>query len=95
MISEEHLHIPDHTEVYEINGPYFFGIANRFEEVVLQTKEQPKVRIIRMRKVPFIDSTGIHNLTNLCEMSHREGVHIILSGVNPKVHEALKKKRIL
>ena len=44
-----------------------------------------------MRKVPFIDSTGIHNLTNLCEMSHREGVHIILSGVNPKVHEALKK----
>ena len=91
VISEEHLHIPDHTEVYEINGPYFFGIANRFEEVVLQTKEQPKVRIIRMRKVPFIDSTGIHNLTNLCEMSHREGVHIILSGVNPKVHEVLKK----
>ena len=90
-LTEEHLHIPDHTEVYEINGPYFFGIANRFEEVVLQTKEQPKVRIIRMRKVPFIDSTGIHNLTNLCEMSHREGVHIILSGVNPKVHEALKK----
>ena len=77
-------------ETTEVN-PYFFGIANRFEEVVLQTKEQPKVRIIRMRKVPFIDSTGIHNLTNLCEMSHREGVHIILSGVNPKVHEALKK----
>ena len=91
VISEEHLHIPDHTEVYEINGPYFFGIANRFEEVVLQTKEQPKVRIIRMRKVPFIDSTGIHNLTNLCEMSHREGVHIILSGVNRSPQE----KRIL
>ncbi len=90
-ISEEHLIIPEHTEVYEINGPFFFGIANRFEEVILQTKEQPKVRIIRMRKVPFIDSTGIHNLTNLCEMSHREGVHIILSGVNPKVHNALKK----
>ena len=90
-LAEEHLTIPEHTEVYEINGPYFFGIANRFEEVVLQTNERPKVRIIRMRKVPFIDSTGIHNLTNLCEMSHREGVHIILSGVNPKVHEALKR----
>lgn len=50
VISEEHLHIPDHTEVYEINGPYFFGIANRFEEVVLQTKEQPKVRIIACGK---------------------------------------------
>lgn len=88
---EEHLIIPDHVEVYEINGPYFFGIANRFEEVVLQTKERPKVRIIRMRKVPFIDSTGIHNLTNLCEISHKEGIHVILSGVNPKVHAVLKK----
>lgn len=91
VLQEEHLVIPDHTEVYEINGPYFFGIANRFEEVVMQTNDRPKVRIIRMRKVPFIDSTGIHNLTNLCEMSHKEGVHVILSGVNPKVHEALKK----
>lgn len=88
---EEHLIIPEHVEVYEINGPYFFGIANRFEEVVLQTKERPKVRIIRMRKVPFIDSTGIHNLTNLCEISHKEGIHVILSGVNPKVHAVLKK----
>lgn len=88
---EEHLIIPDHVEVYEINGPYFFGIANRFEEVVLQTKERPQVRIIRMRKVPFIDSTGIHNLTSLCEISHKEGIHVILSGVNPKVHAVLKK----
>ena len=88
---EEHLIVPDHVEVYEINGPYFFGIANRFEEVVLQTKERPQVRIIRMRKVPFIDSTGIHNLTSLCEISHKEGIHVILSGVNPKVHAVLKK----
>ena len=90
-LGDEHLIIPEHTEVYEINGPYFFGIANRFEEVIMQTKAKPKVRIIRMRKVPFIDSTGIHNLTNLCEMSHKEGVHVILSGVNPKVHEALRR----
>ena len=91
VLQEEHLVIPDHTEVYEINGPYFFGIANRFEEVVMQTNERPKVRIIRMRKVPFIDSTGIHNLTNLCEMSHKEGVHVILSGVNPKVSGTERK----
>ncbi len=91
LLKEEHLIIPDHVEVYEINGPYFFGIANRFEEVVLQTKERPQVRIIRMRKVPFIDSTGIHNLTSLCEISHKEGIHVILSGVNPKVHAVLKK----
>ena len=91
LVQEEHLIIPDGVEVYEINGPYFFGIANRFEEVVLQTKDKPKVRIIRMRKVPFIDSTGIHNLTSLCEISHKEGIHVILSGVNPKVHDVLKK----
>ena len=88
---EEHLTIPAQTEVYEIDGPYFFGIATRFEEVITQTKDNPKVCIIRMRKVPFIDSTGIHNLTSLCEMSHKDGVHIILSGVNPKVHQTLKK----
>ncbi|MBR0361561.1 MAG: sulfate permease [Paraprevotella sp.] len=88
---KEHLIIPQDTEVYEIDGPYFFGIATRFEEIMMRMKEKPKVRIIRMRRVPFIDSTGIHNLTNLCEMSHKDGIHIILSGVNPKVHEALKK----
>ena len=44
-----------------------------------------------MRKIPFIDSTGIHNLTNLCEISRKEGIHIILSGVNPKVHKVLER----
>ena len=53
--------------------------------------DRPKIRIIRMRKVPFIDSTGIHNLTTLCEMSQKENIHIILSGVNPQVHNVLEK----
>ena len=44
-----------------------------------------------MRKVPFIDSTGIHNLTNLCEMSKKENIQIVLSGVNEKVHQILEK----
>ena len=51
----------------------------------------PAVRIIRMRKVPFIDSTGIHNLTNLCEKCLQKDIHIVLSGVNPKVMEVLTK----
>ena len=51
---------------------------------------RPKVRIVRMRKVPFIDSTGIHNLTNMCKLSKREGITIILSGVNEHVHQALE-----
>ena len=78
-------------EVYEINGPYFFGAGNRFEEVMAAFGDRPKVRIIRMRKVPFVDSTGIHNLTNLCEMSHKDGIQVVLSGVNPHVHAALGK----
>ena len=90
-VHEEHLVIPQGVEVYEINGPYFFGIATKFEEIMSRLGDRPKIRIIRMRKVPFIDSTGIHNLTTLCEMSQKENIHIILSGVNEKVHEVLEK----
>lgn len=87
---EEHLPIPPGVEVYEINGPYFFGIANKFEDVMATMADRPKVRIIRMRRVPFIDSTGLHNLKNLCTMNHREGTHIVLSGVEPAVREVLE-----
>lgn len=90
-VHEEHLIVPKGVEVYEINGPYFFGIATKFEEIMANLGDRPKIRIIRMRKVPFIDSTGIHNLTTLCEMSQKEGIHIILSGVNEKVHTVLEK----
>lgn len=88
---EEHLIIPEGVEVYEINGPYFFGIATKFEEMMAQMGDRPKVRIIRMRKVPFIDSTGIHNLENLCMMSQKENITIVLSGVVDKVHKVLAK----
>ncbi len=87
----EHLTIPEGVEVYEINGPYFFGAGNRFEEIMAAFGDRPKVRIIRMRKVPFVDSTGIHNLTNLCAMSKDEGIQIVLSGVSEKVHSQLQK----
>lgn len=87
----EHLTIPKGVEVYEINGPYFFGAGNRFEEIMASMGDRPKVRIIRMRKVPFVDSTGIHNLTNLCIMSKQEGIRVVLSGVNDKVNAQLQK----
>ena len=90
-VREEHLIIPAGVEVYEINGPYFFGIATKFEETMAQLGDRPKVRVIRMRKVPFIDSTGIHNLTSLCKMSQKEKITIVLSGVNEKVHNTLEK----
>ena len=89
----EHLTRPKCVEVYEINGPYFFGAGNRFEEIMASFGDRPKVRIIRMRKVPFVDSTGIHNLTNLCTMSKNEGIEVVLSGVSEKVHSQLNKAR--
>ena len=87
----EHLTIPEGVEVYEINGPYFFGAGNRFEDIMARYGSRPKVRIIRMRKVPFIDSTGLHNLENMCMMSQKEGITIVLSGVNEKVDSVLRR----
>ena len=78
-------------EVYEIDGPYFFGIANKFDDVMKSIGDTAKVRIIRMRKVPFIDSTGIHNLEALCLQSAKEGIQIVLSGVNVNVRKTLHK----
>ena len=87
----EYLDIPDGVDVYEINGPFFFGLASRMEELSSVKGRDTKVRIIRMRKVPFIDSTGINNLRNLCERTHKRGVTVILSGVTENVHQTLVK----
>jgi len=86
----ENLTIPEGVEVYEINGPYFFGAGNRFEDLMARYGGKPRVRVIRMRKVPFIDSTGLHNLQNMCLMSQREGIQVVLSGVNEKVDKVLR-----
>ncbi len=83
--------VPEGVEIYEISGPFFFGVANKFNEQIRIVAEKPKVRIIRMRKVPFIDSTGLHNLRNLCNLSEKEGIQIILSGVNEQVYAVFKK----
>ena len=90
----ETLDIAKGIEVYEIDGPFFFGVATKFDELMHNMGDKPLVRIIRMRKVPFIDSTGLHNLEILVESSHREKIHVIISGVNPKVHETIKRARL-
>ncbi|MBE6233918.1 MAG: sulfate permease [Bacteroidales bacterium] len=91
MENTDRLAIPQGVEVYEIDGPFFFGLASRFEELEKLKKSGTKVRIIRMRKVPFIDSTGINNLRNLCERTRKRGVVVILSGVTEKVQATLEK----
>ena len=91
QLNLEHLTIPDRVEVYEIDGPYFFGIANRFDDIMTHVSgENYPIRIIRMRKVPFVDSTAMHNLSMLIERSHKEGITIILSGVKTHVLHQLQ-----
>lgn len=86
------LHIPPYTEVYEIDGPYFFGIANKFDDISQRIGvDGQRVRILRMRKVSFIDSTGIHNLEQLYQRSQRCGLTLVLSGVNENVFNTLEK----
>jgi len=82
---DEVLHLPDSVEVYEIRGPFFFGVANKFDEKMRNIGEHHKIRIIRMRKVPFIDSTGLNNLEALCKSSRKDKIEVILSGVNDSV----------
>lgn len=90
----EKLLLPKGVEVYEIEGPFFFGVANKFEETMKQLGDKPKVRIIRMRKVPFMDSTGVHNLESLIKLSKKDKTTILLSGVNDQVATVLDKAGI-
>ena len=91
----EKLQIPPYTEVYEIDGPYFFGIANKFDEISQRMGDGQKVRILRMRKVSFMDSTGIHNLEQLYLRSQRCGMTLVLSGVNENVFSTLEKSGLV
>lgn len=92
----EVLHVEKGVSVYEIDGPFFFGIATKFDEMMRSSMEEKAlVRIIRMRKVPFIDSTGIHNLETLIKSSQQEGINVVLSGVQPKVYDVLMKSDVV
>lgn len=91
---KEVLNVADGVEIYEIDGPFFFGIANKFDEMMHNMGDKPMVRIIRMRHVPFIDSTGIHNLETLISSSRSEGIHVVLSGVTPQVRAVLENAKI-
>jgi SulP family sulfate permease len=90
----EKLVIPEGVQIYEIDGPFFFGIANRFEEISAQLNETPICRIIRMRKVPFVDATGLHNLEVFIDKSHQDGIHVILSGVRPEVMKVISRTHL-
>jgi len=87
--------IPPGVQVYEIDGPFFFGAAEMFKERVQIVAGKPKALILRMRHVPAIDSTGLHALRQLVERSRAEGVRVMLSGVHTQPRAALERSGLL
>lgn len=85
-----------HIEVYEINGPLFFGAAYKFRDAIRQIEKKPRVLIIRMRSVPYIDSTGLRTLLEVIREMHHKGTKVVLSGVTSnQVIEELRKPGII
>jgi len=83
------------VEVYEINGPFFFGAAEAFKERVSFIDGAPKVLIIRMRNVPAMDSTGLHTLGELVRRSRGSGTLVLLSDVHSQPMIALGRSDLL
>lgn len=92
---EDYASLPDGISVYEINGPFFFGAANKYKEVLKEVGIKSKVMILRMRSVPFIDATGMHNFKEVLKTLKNYKVKIVLSGVQKGVFDELIKSDIL
>jgi SulP family sulfate permease len=87
--------VPDGVEVYEINGPFFFGAAKEFTERLESVLGTPKVLIVRMRNVPAIDSTGLHALGNVWKRSRGAGTLVLLADVHTQPMMALGRSYLL
>jgi len=87
--------VPEGVEVYEINGPFFFGAATKFKEVMQSVENRPKVMILRMRNVQAIDATGLNLLSEIIRENKNEGIHLILSGVHAQPLFALTQYNIM
>ena len=87
--------IPSGVEVYEINGPFFFGAAEKFKHTLSDVSRRPRVLIVRMRNVPVIDSTAMHALKDLVRRTRAEGTQVLLSDVNSQPLIALGRAGLL
>lgn len=94
LFEEELPVLPKGVAIYEIHGALFFGVAQLFQDTINNLQNKPKVLILRMRHVPFIDATGIYRLKEVIKQFNSKKVNIILSGVNAKVLEDLEKADI-
>lgn len=94
-VLENYAYLPKELAIYEISGPFFFGSAKSYCNTLREIGSKAKVLIIRMRHVPFVDATAIHNLHDVITQLQHDGIKIILSGVNEQVYTELEKNRIV
>jgi SulP family sulfate permease len=87
--------IPEGVEVYEINGPFFFGAAEKFKATLDQVSRRPRILIVRMRNVPAIDSTAMHALKELVRRTRLQGTQVLLSDVHSQPLVALQRADLL
>ncbi len=91
----DYANVPDEVGVYEIGGPLFFASAKQYAQTIKDIGFVSKILIIRMRRVPFIDATALHNLEETIKILKNAGVIIVMSGVNNGVYKDLKKYQIV
>ncbi len=87
--------IPEGVEVFEINGPFFFGAADKFKDTIREFERKPRVLVLRMRHVPAIDATGLSALENVFSLSKREGTKIVLSGLHSRLLQKIQRAGLL
>ena len=88
-------HLPPDLLVYEIAGPMFFGAVENFERALVQTQADPKILIIRLRRVPFMDITGIQVLEEVMQKLRRRGIRVMLCEANERVLAKLQRAAVI
>jgi SulP family sulfate permease len=87
--------VPPGVEIYEINGPFFFGAAETFKDTLARVARKPKVLILRMRRVPVMDATGLHALSDVVVRSRRDGTIVLLAEVQPQPLETMRRSVLI
>jgi SulP family sulfate permease len=87
--------LPPEIAVYSVDGPFFFGVAHRFEETVGRVDPRVRVLVVRLWRVPYLDASGLHALRRVVHAFRREGRRVLLSGVRPEVQRELERTSLL
>lgn len=81
---DQRTRLPPDVEAFQVDGPLFFGAASRLDSLLDQLIVPPRVLILRLRRVPFVDASGVHALKTLADRCHRRGIVLVLEGLQPQ-----------